>query len=142
MAEDAPPRKPAEMYIVATPTPPEVVVAHITRVVYSRALAWVVLCVVLGAMRCDDVRAVLPHRSIISAMGMRLVLGRTKMSGPDKIQKEVSVRVHRATSLTGNDWLAIGFAICESHPFNYKCDYLVMEMIGLRSSEHLFLPAG
>ena len=64
-------------------------------------------------MRCDDVQSALPHRTTLSNYGLRMVLGKSK-SGPDKIQKEVSAHVYRTVSLTGEDWLGIGYRIWES----------------------------
>eukprot|EP00435_Cladocopium_sp_Y103_P074800 s19_g51.t1 len=82
---------------------------------------------VWGAMRCDDVQAVLPSRMLLSNFGLRLVLGKSKTSGPDKIQKEVSVHIMRNLSLTGEDWLKTGYDIWSQDPFNFRRDYLVME---------------
>ena len=58
---------------------------------------------------------------------MRLVLGKTKTTGPDKMQKEVAVHIYRTTSLTGEDWLRSGFEIWESDEFRFRRDYMVME---------------
>ena len=68
---------------------------------------------VWGSMRWDDVQSALPHRTTLSNYGLRMVLGKSK-SGPDKIQKEVSAHVYRTVSLTGEDWLGIGYRIWES----------------------------
>ena len=109
LAEDAPPRKPAEMYTTAIIISLELTVVCEGEPLFTRALAWVVLCMVWGAMRCDDVQAALPHRSILSNYGLRLVLGKSKTTGPDKVQKEVAVHIYRTTSLTGEDWLKAGY---------------------------------
>ena len=60
----------------------ELTVVESSEPLYSRALAWVVLCMVWGAMRCDDVQAVLPHRSILSNYGLRFVLGKERGFSP------------------------------------------------------------
>eukprot|EP00435_Cladocopium_sp_Y103_P043378 s1608_g12.t1 len=127
LAEDAPPKKPAEMFTVPIVLALELTVVDETEMLFSRALAWVVLCMVWGAMRCDDVQAVLPHRMMLSNYGLRLVLGKSKTSGPDKPQKEVAVHVFRTTSLSGSDWLRAGFDIWSQDPFVFRRDYLVME---------------
>ena len=80
-----------------------------------------------GSMRCDDVQSTLPHRTTLSNYGLRVVLGKSKTSGPDKIQKEVSVHVYRTVSLTGEDWLGIGYRLWDDEPFSYRRDFLVME---------------
>lgn len=60
---------------------------------------------VWGAMRCDDMQSVLPHRSILSNYSLRFEVGlgevKDKTTGPDKPQKVVSVHILRTTSLTG-----------------------------------------
>ena len=98
-----------------------------TRPLFSRALAWVVLVMIWGSMRCDDMQCALPHRTHLSNFGLRMVLGKTKTSGPDKVQKEVSAHVYRTVSLCGEDWLKTGFDIWEKEPFNSRRDYFVLE---------------
>ena len=72
----------------------------------------------------------LPHRTHLSNFGLRMVLGKTKTSGPDKVQKEVSAHVYRTVSLCGEDWLKVGFDIWETEPFNSRRDYFVLEPTG------------
>ena len=127
LSSEAPPRKPAEMYKVAMIIALELTVVDNALPVFQRALAWIVLCMVWGAMRCDDVQAILPHRSSLSNYGLRLVLGKTKTTGPDKMQKEVAVHIFRTTSLTGEDWLRAGFEVWETEDFRFRRDYMVME---------------
>ena len=127
LAETAEPRKPAEMYTVAMLLALELTVVDETEALFTSALAWIVLCMVWGAMRCDDMQSVIPHRSILSNYGLRLVLGRSKTTGPDKPQKEISVHILRTTSLTGEDWLKVGYDMWSEDPFNFRRDYMVME---------------
>lgn len=127
ISADSAPRKPAEMYTVSMLLALELTVEDEAEPVFIRALSWVVLVMVWAALRCDDVQAVLPHRSQFSGLGLRLVLGKTKTTGPDKPQKEVMAFAHRTISLTGVDWLIIGFEIWESEDFSFRRDYLVME---------------
>eukprot|EP00435_Cladocopium_sp_Y103_P019079 s72_g4.t1 len=127
LSAEAPPKKPAEMFTVAIIVALELSVVDDTAPIFQRALSWITLCMVWGAMRCDDVQAILPHRSILSNYGLRLVLGKSKTTGPDKVQKEVSVHIFRTTSLTGEDWLRVGFDIWESDEFKFRRDYMVME---------------
>ena len=82
---------------------------------------------VWSSFRCDDVQAIIPHRTLISQIGLRLTLGRSKTTGPDKHQKEVKAFVFRQASFTGHDWLGAGYSIWDSDLFRYKRDYLVME---------------
>jgi hypothetical protein len=140
LAEDAPPGKPAEMYTTAILISLELTVVADDEPLFVRALAWVALCMVWGAMRCDDVQAVLPHRSILSNFGLRLVLGKSKTTGPDKVQKEVSVHIFRTASLTGEDWLKAGYDLWSAEPFNFRWDYLVMEPNKTWTGRRRFLP--
>ena len=127
LSEDAPPRKPAEMYTTAMVLSLELTVVCETEPLFVRALSWVVLCMIWGAMRCDDVQAVLPSRTVLSNYGLRMVLGKSKTTGPDKAQKEVSVHIFRTVSLTGEDWLRAGHELWMGNPFGFRRDYLVME---------------
>ena len=127
LASEAPPVKPAEMYTVAMLISLELLVVDESQQLFSRALAWVILVMTWGSMRCDDMQAAVAHRSSLSNYGLRLVLAKTKTSGPDKAQKEVSVHVYRTVSLTGEDWLATGYRIWDSDPFDFRRDYFVME---------------
>eukprot|EP00435_Cladocopium_sp_Y103_P028860 s4486_g7.t1 len=104
LAAESPPAKTAEMYTVAMLISLELRVVNEELPIFTRALVWVTLVMVWGSMRCDDMQAALPHRTTLSNYGLRLVLGRSKTSGPDKVQKEVSVHVYRTSSLTGEDW--------------------------------------
>ena len=127
LCEGAPARKPAEMFTVAMLIALELLVVEPAEPVFARALAWVVLVMVWGALRCDDVQAIIPRRSFLSNFGLKLILGKSKTTGPDKAQKEVAVHIFRTISLTGEDWLRSGFEIWESEQFNFARDYMVME---------------
>ena len=113
--EAGPPTTPAPMFSVAMCISLECRVVDEHAPVFSRALAWVVLLMVWSSFSCDDVQAIIPHRTLISQIGLRLTLGRSKMTGPDKPQKEVKAFVFRQASFTGHDMS------------RYKRDYLVME---------------
>eukprot|EP00435_Cladocopium_sp_Y103_P012339 s5620_g3.t1 len=126
LAEGSQPKQTAPMYTVAMLISLELLVVEETELLYKRALAWVILVMVWGSMRCDDMQAVLPERTTLSNFGLRLVLGKSKTTGPDKQQKEIMVHVLRTVSLTGEDWLGCGYNIWESDPFKYKRDYQVM----------------
>ena len=81
LAADSPPVKPAEMFTIAMLLSLELVVADVSQRLFSRALAWVVLVMIWGSMRCDDVQSTLPHRTTLSNYGLRMVLGKSKTSG-------------------------------------------------------------
>ena len=125
--EAGPPTTPAPMFSVAMCIPLERRAVDEYAPIFSRALAWVVLLMVWSSFRCDDVQAIIPHRTLISQIGLRLTLGRSKTTGPDKPQKEVKAFVFGQASFTGHNWLGTGYAIWDSDLFRYKRDYLVME---------------
>ena len=129
LCEDAAPRKPAEMFTVAMILALELTVVEQSEAIpiFAKALAWIVLIMIWGAMRCDDVQAIIPRRSFLSNYGLKLILGKSKTTGPDKVQKEVAVHVFRTISLSGEDWLRAGFTIWEAEEFKFHRDYMVME---------------
>ena len=127
MNEAGPASTPAPMFTVAMCISLECRVVDEHASIFSRALAWVVLLMLWSSLRCDDVQAIIPHRTLISQIGLRLTLGRSKTTGPDKPQKKVKAFVFRQASFTGHDWLGTGYAIWDSEMFKYRRDYLMME---------------
>jgi len=125
--ESSAPTTPAPMFTVAMLISLECNVVNDSAPIFERALSWVVLLMVWCSFRCDDVQAIIPHRTLISQIGLRLTLGRSKTSGPDKPQREVKAFVFRQASLTGHDWLGTGYSIFDSEMFKFKRDFLVME---------------
>ncbi len=115
------------MYTVAMCISLERLVDDLQYPLYARALAWIVLIMLWGAMRCDDVPSIMPRRILLTGLGLRMYLSRTKRTGPDKPQKEVQAFIHGQTSLTGIDWIGVGYAIWTSEAFAFRRDYLVME---------------
>eukprot|EP00435_Cladocopium_sp_Y103_P036288 s800_g9.t1 len=100
LASKCPAVKPAEMYTVAILLALELIVVDDAVPVFARALAWVVLVMVWSSMRCDDMQSALPHRTTLSNYGLRVVLAKTKTSGPDKVQKEVSLLMYAELRLS------------------------------------------
>eukprot|EP00435_Cladocopium_sp_Y103_P028140 s256_g7.t1 len=127
LCSQAPPRKPAEMYTLAMVISLEFCVVDETLPIFQRALSWITLCMTWGAMRCDDVQAILPHRTSLSNYGLRMVLGKSKTTGPDKVQKEVAVHTFRTIFLSGEDWLRSGYELWETEQFRFRRGYMVME---------------
>ncbi len=95
LAESSEPRKAAPMYTVAMCISFECLVDDTTYPLYAKALAWIVLLMLWGAMRCDDVQSMNPGSILLTGLGLRLYLSRTKTTGPDKPQKEVQAFIHR-----------------------------------------------
>lgn len=126
LSADAPPQQTAPMLTIAMLISLELVVVDEGEPLYKRALSWAYLVMVWGALRCDDLQSILPSRTTLSNFGLKLILGKSKTTGPDKPHKEVAVHVLRTVSLTGMDWLGCGFTLWEMEPFAYKRDYMVM----------------
>ena len=91
---------------------------------YYRAMAFVALLAVYGSMRMDDLQGLLPNTMKITAQGFRATLGRTKTTGADRRNKEVSVFIHRQAGLSGFDWLGEGFKIWQK--YKQPRDFLVL----------------
>ncbi|CAE7222603.1 unnamed protein product [Symbiodinium sp. CCMP2592] len=91
---------------------------------YIRAMAFVALLAVYGSMRMDDLQGMLPATMQLTAQGFRATLGRTKTTGADRRNKEVSVFIHRQAGLSGFDWLGEGFALWKK--YTQPRDFLVM----------------
>ena len=125
--EASAPAAPAPMFTVAMCISLECNVVDDSAPIFERALSWVVLLMVWCSLRADDVQSIIPHRTLISQVGLRLTLGRSKTSGPDKAQKEVKAFVYRQASFTGHDWLGTGYSIFDSEMFKFKRDFLVMQ---------------
>ena len=127
------------MYTVAMLISLELTVVDEDAPLFARALSWVVLCMVWGAMRCDDVQSVLPHRTLITQLGLKMILGKSKTSGPDKRQRELAVHIHRFSSLTGEDWLLTGLKLWEVDPLAFKRDYQVMELLNFGTHTTVYI---
>ena len=93
---------------------------------YFRAMAFIALLAIYGSLRMDDVQGILPATMQLSDQGFRAVLGRTKTTGSDRRNKEVSVFIHRQAGLSGFDWLGAGFNLWKG--YTKPRDYLVMSV--------------
>eukprot|EP00435_Cladocopium_sp_Y103_P056814 s2661_g19.t1 len=83
ISAEAPPRRPAEMYTVAMLLALELTVEDETELVFTRALAWVVLVMVWAALRCDDVQV--PQRR-----GLHWELVSAQLLLPDELESHFS----------------------------------------------------
>ena len=92
---------------------------------YMRALSWVILVCTWGCLRLADLEGLDPNRLLLGSRGLRLVLVRTKTTGPGKQVKETPIFISRRVSLSGHDWLKTGFELWEGYG-NKSRDYFVM----------------
>ena len=96
-----------------------------SRPAYQRALAWVRLVKVWGCMRCSDLMHASPQLARLDERALTLVLSQTKTTGPGKRTGAIRAYVHRQASLSGKDWLLVGWNLWQTPEFSYKRDYLV-----------------
>ena len=78
---------------------------------YARAIAWVTLVCVWACMRVSDLEGLAPGRITVNHRGLRGFLTRTKTTGPGKQVREVPVFIARNVSLSGADWLKVGWKL-------------------------------
>ncbi len=103
-----PPRRTAPVFTVAMVIAAELVVTDPETEVVLRMMAYILLLMVWGAMRTDDVLWLDRSRTMLSEVGWKSVLVRSKTSGAGRRVRELPVFVSRLASLTGRDWLAEG----------------------------------
>ena len=94
---------------------------------YARALCWVILLAVWACMRLADFEGIDMRRIRLVGTGLSGVLTRTKTTGPGKRVHEVQFFVKRDITLSGMDWLAIGWEIWESYSEQFPRDYFLMK---------------
>ena len=75
-------------------------------------------------MRADDVQWIDPARMHMSGTCVRMILRRTKTTGPGRRAVEVPAYVARDASLSGEDWLGQGWELYHSPAFQNDRDYL------------------
>ncbi|CAE7377226.1 unnamed protein product [Symbiodinium sp. CCMP2592] len=121
----APPEQPASMLTVAIVLACEIFVCTPGELSYLRALGFVCLLMVWGSLRADDVQGLLPQTMLLDERGLSIDLARSKTTGPDKRTHTVKVFVERSISLTGHDWLKVGYALWKD--FDFERDYLVLK---------------
>ena len=108
LATGGPPRKTAPVFTVAMVMSAEfLVVSHQGDV--ARMMAYIMLLMVWGALRTDDVLWLDRSRTLLSDLGWRSVLVRSKSSGAGRKVRELPVFISRLTSLSGKDWLMEGY---------------------------------
>ena len=111
LTSQQPPVKQAPMLTVAIILSLELYVLDKESPPYFRGLAWAVLVMVFCCLRVDDLQGVLPATMSLTTLGFRAVLGRTKTTGTDRRNHEVSIFIERSVSLSGSDWFGEGFRL-------------------------------
>ena len=119
LSRDAPPRRQADLYTVAIAVSSELTLANEAAPLGQRFYSFVLLLLLWGTMRCDDLQNVDPASLELSQLGLRFVLRRTKTSGPGKPVGELQGFIARDISLSGVDWLRLGMELLEEEELNF-----------------------
>ena len=102
----------------------EILVTADDKPLYLRAISWVILLCVWACMRLSDLEGMDPRRLSLNSRGLRGFLTKTKTTGPGKNVKEVPIYVSRRVSVTGLDWLKIGYELWQDFGLPQR-DYFV-----------------
>ena len=126
LSRDAPPRRQADLYTVAIAVSSELTLANEAAPLGQRFYSFVLLLLLWGTMRCDDLQNVDPASLELSQLGLRFVLRRTKTSGPGKPVGELQGFIARDVSLSGVDWLRLGMELLEDEELNFPRDFFAI----------------
>ena len=126
LSRDAPPKKQAELYTVAIALSSELVLGDVTAPIGQRFYAFVLLLLLWGTMRCDDLQNVDPSSLELSQLGLKFILRRTKTSGPGKPVGELHGFVARDISLSGVDWLKLGLDLLDEEELRFQRDFFAI----------------
>ena len=113
LGQGGPPKRTAPVFTVAMALSAELGVCREEGSIAFRILCFVMLLMIWCSLRTDDVLWIDRSRAMLSELGFRGVLLRTKTSGVGRKVKELPIFVSRLVSLTGRDWLQIGVALYE-----------------------------
>ena len=113
----APPRKPAKPYLISAMIGLEILVCSPSYSNYARLIGWVMLLMCWMVRRADDVQWIDPSRMHMNGSCLRMILRRTKTTGPGRRATEVPAYVARDASLAGEDWLGSGWQLFHSEAF-------------------------
>eukprot|EP00439_Symbiodinium_sp_Y106_P049919 s4618_g6.t1 len=118
------PPKQAPMYAVSIMLACELVVRKSSLPVGYRIMAFILLIMIWGTLRADDVQNIDPASLRLSGVGLRFTLGRTKTSGPGRRVGTLPGFISRTTGLSGLDWMSEGVRLLGTEAFGWSRDYL------------------
>ena len=121
----APPKRPAKPYLISVLIGLELLVCSADYCNYTRLIGWVMLLMCWMVLRADDVQWIDPARMHMSGTCVRMILRRTKTTGPGRRAVEVPTYVARDASLAGEDWLGQGWELFHSEAFQSDRDYFL-----------------
>ena len=121
----APPKRPARPHLIGAMIGLELLVCTGSYCNYTRLIGWVMLLMCWMVLRADDVQWIDPARMHMSGTCLRMILRRTKTTGPGRRAVEVPADVARDASLSGEDWLGEGWNLYHSEAFQGDRDYFL-----------------
>ncbi|CAL1154777.1 unnamed protein product [Cladocopium goreaui] len=144
LSRDAPPKRQADLYTVAIEMSSELVLDNLTAPIGQRFYSFVLLLLLWGTMRCDDLQNVDPSSLELSQLGLKFVLRRTKTSGPGKPVGELHGFIAREVSLTGVDWLKLGMDLLEDDEVSFQRDFFAVSFSDdwMKSGPNFLEPEG
>ena len=125
LQQGAPPRCPAKPHLISAMIGLEILVCSPEYYNYTRLVGWVMLLMCWMVLRADDVQWIDPSRMHMNGTCVRMILRRTKTTGPGRRAVEVPAYVARDASLAGEDWLGQGWQLFHSEAFRSDRDFFL-----------------
>ena len=100
---------------------------------FFRLVAFCKLLKLWGCLRFNDLQGINPGKVVFSREGIRLVMERSKTTGPGKRTGDMMVFISRTAGFSGADWQSTGMSLLKSESLYYHRDYLVPMMGGTDS---------
>ena len=85
------------------------------RPTFIRYYAWLRLVKYWASLRFDDLRWVDPAKAVLSDLGLKLFLERTKVTGPGKKVGTLIAFISRDAYFSADSWLKVGFELKQVH---------------------------
>ena len=120
---DARPVRKAPPFTVAMLMALEMSVVKKSLVDGFRLMCFLVLLMCWGSLRADDLQNIDPSSIVITQVGLRFVLSKTKTSGPGRKVGQLFGYVSRTANLTGYDWLLEGVSLLKMEEFAWERDF-------------------
>ncbi|CAE7568785.1 unnamed protein product, partial [Symbiodinium necroappetens] len=123
LEQDAAPVKQAPMYPIIVLLACELVVCDPSACLGARFYSSVLLLLVWATLRVDDLQNFNPASVLLSQIGLKFTLDRTKTSGAGKHVGKLRAFVMRGISLSGFDWIGYGYRLLGTESLKFERDY-------------------
>ena len=127
LEKDAPPKKIAPHLPIAVLLAAELLVGANVKPIGLRFTAFAFLLMAWATLRADDLQHVDPSSLMLSQLGLRLTLKRTKTTGPGKSIGDMTAFIARGASISGVDWLRIGWELLEGPTVGFGRDFFMID---------------